>query len=79
MFPTFESVGEILKSDLLRGSFCAVLHRGTVYYLYKAVLTFRSVDEVVKCGRSRESCTCVAIYYAVQVYLTLYMVPAAAG
>ena len=38
--------------------------------LYKVVLTFESVDEILKCDHSHESCrtllSCVAVYYAVQ-------------
>ena len=37
--------------------------------LYKVVLTFESVDEILKCGHSNESYTtvlsCGAVYYAV--------------
>ena len=40
--------------------------------LYKVVLTFESVDEILKCDHSNESyCTvlsCGAVYYAVQGY-----------
>ena len=38
--------------------------------LYKVVRTFESVDEILKCDHSNESClavlSCGAIYYAVQ-------------
>ena len=38
--------------------------------LYKVVLTFESVDEILKCGHSNESyravLSCGAVYYAVQ-------------
>jgi len=38
--------------------------------LYKVVLTFESVDEILKCDRSNESywavLSCGAVYYAVQ-------------
>jgi len=38
--------------------------------LYKAVLTFESVDEILKCDRSNKSyravLSCGAVYYAVQ-------------
>ena len=38
--------------------------------LYKVVLTFESVDEIVKCGHSNETLlvvlSCGAVYYAVQ-------------
>ena len=38
--------------------------------LYKVVLTFESVDEILKCDHSTESCwavlSCSAVYYAVQ-------------
>jgi len=38
--------------------------------LYKAVLTFESVDEILKCDHSNESyravLSCGAVYYAVQ-------------
>ena len=38
--------------------------------LYKVVLTFESVDEILKCDHSNESCraqrSCGAVYYAVQ-------------
>ena len=37
--------------------------------LYKVVLTFESVDEILKCDHSNESCravlSCGAVYYAV--------------
>ena len=39
--------------------------------LYKGVLTFESVDEILKCDHSNESywalLSCGAVYYAVQV------------
>ena len=39
--------------------------------LYKVVLTFESVDEILKCDHSNESyravLSCDAVYYAVQV------------
>jgi len=42
--------------------------------LYKVVLTFESVDEILKCDHSNESywavLSCGAVYYAVQVVLT---------
>ena len=38
--------------------------------LYRAILTFESVDEILKCDHSNESCwavlSCGAVYYAVQ-------------
>ena len=38
--------------------------------LYKVVLTFESVDEILKCGHSNESywavLSCGAVYYAVR-------------
>ena len=38
--------------------------------LYKVVLTFESVDEILKCDHSNESCCAVlsygTVYYAVQ-------------
>ena len=38
--------------------------------LYKVILTFESVDEILKCDHSNESywavLSCVAVYYAVQ-------------
>jgi len=35
--------------------------------LYKVVLTFESVDEILKCDHSNESSTwCDVVYYAVQ-------------
>ena len=38
--------------------------------LYKLVLTFETVDEILKCGHSNESycavLSCCAVYYAVQ-------------
>ena len=38
--------------------------------LYKVLLTFESVDEILKCDHSNESyravLSCVAVYYAVQ-------------
>ena len=38
--------------------------------LYKVVLTFESVDKILKCDHSNESyravLSCVAVYYAVQ-------------
>ena len=38
--------------------------------LYKVVLTFETVDEILKCGHSNESnravLSCGAVYYAVQ-------------
>ena len=38
--------------------------------LYKVVLTFESVDEILKCDHSNESCigvlSCSTVYYAVQ-------------
>ena len=36
---------------------------------YKVVLTFESVDEILKCDHSNEvvlACTCGAVYYTVQ-------------
>ena len=43
--------------------------------LYKVVLTFEFVDEILKCDHSNESywavLSCGAIYYAVQGYLIL--------
>ena len=42
--------------------------------LYKVVLTFESVDEILKCDHSNESywavLSCGTVYYAVQVVLT---------
>ena len=42
--------------------------------LYKAVLTFKSVDEILKCEHSNESywavLSCGTVYYAIQVVLT---------
>jgi len=41
-----------------------------VIMLYKALLTFESMDEILKCDHSNESysavLSCVAVYYAVQ-------------
>ena len=40
--------------------------------LYKVVLTFESVDEILKCDHSRENYqavfNCCVVYYAVQGY-----------
>ena len=48
--------------------------------LYKVVLTFESVDEILKCDHSNESylavLSCGAVYYAVQggsLFLSLWM------
>ena len=42
--------------------------------LYKVVLTFESVDEILKCDHSNESyravLSCGAVYYAVKLVLT---------
>ena len=42
--------------------------------LYKVILTFESVDEILKCDHSNESycavLSCGTVYYAVQVDLT---------
>ena len=41
-----------------------------LFMLYKVVLTFESVDEILKCDQSNESyrtvLSCGALYYAVQ-------------
>ena len=43
---------------------------GTFNKLYKVVLTFKSVDEILKCDHSNESysaiLSCGTVYYAVQ-------------
>ena len=45
--------------------------------LHKVVLTFESVDEILKCDHSNESYSVVlsygTVYYAVQDYLSLWM------
>ena len=46
--------------------------------LYKVVLTFESVDEILKCDHSSESywavLSCAAVYYAVKVVLAFEFV-----
>ena len=51
----------------MKATDCSVLSCGAVYHtLYKAVLTFESVDEILKCDHSNESycavLSCGAVY-----------------
>ena len=66
----FDSVGEILKCSHLKVSYWAVLSCGSLYMLYKVVLTFESVDEMLNCDHSNESywsvLSCGTVCYAVQ-------------
>ena len=45
----FESMDEILNCDHSNESYWAALSCGTVYYVVRLVLTFRSKDETSKC------------------------------
>ena len=44
--------------------------------LYKVILTFESVDEILKCDHSNESyravLSCVAVYYAVYMVILTF-------
>ena len=44
------SLYEILKCDHSNESYREVRSRGTVFMLHKVVLTFESVDEILKCA-----------------------------
>ena len=57
-------------SSWSRWSLALVLSCGIFNFLYKVVLTFESVDEILKCDHSNESywavLSCGTVYYAVQ-------------
>ena len=67
----FESVDEILNCDHSidhsNESYWAVLSCGAVYYAVQGALTFKSVDETLKCDHSNES------YWAVRSVVQLIM------
>ena len=42
--------------------------------LYKVVLTFEPVDEILKCDHSNESYSCTEQYFPVVLFIMLYKV-----
>ena len=70
-FGNEEKSFSILNGDHSNESYWEVLSCGAIYYASKMVLTFASVDEILKCDHSNESywavLSCGAVYYAVQL------------